>query len=351
MMKAVEAHPVQARPDPKAKGAIRIVKALQITGKNEYRIIDTDMPKVGDHQVLVEIKTVSTCPRWDMNMMGGKDMFNQTKEPSYPLPPGFPGHEMAGVVRATGAAVRGYRVGDRVAALEHIDGNGAYAQYMAYREEELIKLPDNVSFEQAASFELLKCVLIGLLQFPDLRGKSVLVAGLGPAGLLAVQAARLWGASQVVGIDVNAERLKLASERGWCEALHVDELGGRRFDLGYDCVGAAASVQNVLDHTDEHVVIFGVLRGEVRYPADLWFKGTKLESYRYRPFGKRDRELLLDLVANKGLDVQCLQSVRGSFTRYGEAVELLKAQKAIKVIFYPETGFGETAHANGGDSR
>src|SRR5262249_44496563 len=71
----------------------------------------------------------------------------------------------------------------------------------------------------------------------------------------------------------------------------------------------------------------------------LWFKGTRLESYRYRAFGVRDRELLLDLVAGKGLDTACLQTHRGSFKRYEEAVELLKSQRAIKVCFYPGQDF------------
>ena len=89
------------------------------------------------------------------------------------------------------------------------------------------------------------------------------------------------------------------------------------------------------------VVIFGVLKGTVNYPEHLWFKGTKLESYRGRLFNKRDCELLLDLVAAKGLDVQCLQTVRGSFARYEETIELLRNQQAVKVYFYPQTDFAE----------
>lgn len=324
------------------------MKALQITGPGQYAIVETDLPELQDHQVLVEIKIVSTCPRWDMNMMAGRDMFNYAASPEYPLPEGFPGHEMAGVVKAVGRGVRRIAVGDRVAALEHIVPKGAYAQYAAYREEELLKLPDSISFKQAASFELLKCVVIGLLQFGDIRGKSVLVSGLGPAGILAIQAARLWGASQVVGIDVNESRIGYVRGRGLGTALHADEVKDRRFDLGYDCVGAAASVQNVLAHASEHVVIFGVLRGEVRYPDHLWFKGTKLESYKYRAVGPRDHELLIDLVANKGLDMECLQTHHVPFTRYHEAVELLNKQEAIKVCFYPETDFGP-AEGNGNE--
>ncbi len=315
------------------------MKALQITGENEFAIVDVPREQPREDQVTVRIEIVSTCPRWDMSMMGGKDMFDASKQPDYPLPPGFPGHEMAGTVVAVGSEVASLKVGDRVAALEHLIGNGAYAEYLNYRENELIKLPDNVGWKQAVSFELLKCVLIGLLQFGDLNGKSMLVSGLGPAGILAMQAARLMGASRVVAIDITRERIDFVNGLDVGVAKHASELGDERFDLGYDCVGAAASVQNVLERVDSHLVIFGVLKGEVRYGGHLWFKGITLESYKYRSFEAADQALLLDLVANKGLNTECLQTHHVPFYRYQETIELLKRQEAIKVYAYPPTDF------------
>lgn len=317
------------------------MKSLKILGKDQFTIIETPIPEVKDYQVLVEIRIVATCPRWDIHMLGGKNMFDYSLEQEYPLLDGFPGHEMAGVVKAVGSGIRTLKVGDRVAALEHIEGNGAYAQYLCYREEELLKLPDAISFKQGVSFELLKCVMIGMLQFGDLKGKSLLISGLGPAGMLAIQMARLWGASNVVGIDVSEERVKLVNELGLGQAKLVSDLTDEKFDLGYDCVGAAASVQNLMSFVNEHVVIFGVLRGEVRYADHLWFKSFKLESYKFRAIDRRDHALLIDLVANKGLNTECIQTYHGSFVKYKEAVDLLREQKAIKVYFYPQEDFEE----------
>ncbi|GGD93159.1 zinc-dependent alcohol dehydrogenase [Paenibacillus nasutitermitis] len=311
------------------------MKSLQITGKGAYTVVEHELAELQEDQVTVQIHIVSTCPRWDMSMMGGKDMFDASKEPEYPLMPGAPGHEMAGTITAVGSGVTALKVGDRVAALEHLSGNGAYSQYLNYRVHELIKLPDEVSWKQAVSFELFKCVLIGLHQFGSLKGKSMLVSGLGPAGILALQAARLMGAERVVAIDINRDRINYVNSLGIGEAKHSDELGGERFDLGYDCVGAAPSVQNVLEHTDSHLVIFGVLKGEVRYPGELWFKGFKLESYKYRSFGAEDQALMIDLVANKGLNTECLQTHHMPLSRYNETVDLLTSQQAIKVFSYP----------------
>ncbi|TLS52486.1 hypothetical protein FE782_11045 [Paenibacillus antri] len=315
------------------------MKALHITEQNRYEIIDIQLPEPEDDQVTVQIEIVSTCPRWDIHMMGGKDMFDAGRRPDYPLLPGFPGHEAAGTVVAAGNKVRTLKVGDRVAALEHIGGNGAYAQYLNYREQELIKLPDGIEWKQAVSFELLKCVLIGLLQFGNITGKSMLVSGLGPAGMLAVQAAKLLGASNVTAVEINRDRIELVNRLGIGTAKHPDELGEERFDLGYDCVGASASVQRLLEQVDSHLMIFGVLKGEVRYGQHLWLKGTILESYKYRRFGEEDKALLIDLVLNKGLNTECLQTHHVPFYRYDETIELLKKQEAIKVYAYPKTDF------------
>lgn len=315
------------------------IKALQIIGENAYEIINIPSEAPQEDQVTVRIEIVSTCPRWDMNMMGGKDMFDASKKPDYPLLPGFPGHEMAGTVIAVGDKVTSLKVGDRVAALEHLFGNGAYAEFLNYRTHELIKLPDTVDWKQAVSFELLKCVLIGLLQFGDMTGKTMLVSGLGPAGILAMQAARLMGASRVIAVDINHDRIAYVNGLGIGLAKHSDDLEDERFELGYDCVGAAPSVQSLLARIDSHLVIFGVLKGEIRYGDHLWLKGIKLESYKYRNFGESDQALLLDLVINKGLNTECLQTHHMPLYRYQETVELLKKQEAIKVYAYPPTDF------------
>ncbi|UKS27953.1 alcohol dehydrogenase catalytic domain-containing protein [Paenibacillus sp. HWE-109] len=311
------------------------MKALQITRAGQYRIIEQAIPEVKNNEILVKIEIVSTCPRWDINMMAGKDMFDYSRSPEYPLPPGFPGHETAGFVHAIGSDVSGFAVGDRVAALEHIPHTGSYMEYMCYKEHELLRLPDQVTFEQAVSFELVKCVMIGMSQFADMRGKRVVISGLGPAGILAMQLAAIWGASEVVGLDVNEKRIEYVRQLKIGEVQHVDKLGDRRFDYGYDCVGLAQSVNNLLRQVDEHVVIFGVLRGTVQFEERLWLKGMRLEAYQYRPFTARDRELLIDAVAHKGLNTACIQTHCLPLSQYDQAIHLLNNQEAIKVYFYP----------------
>ncbi len=55
------------------------MKTLQITGENAFEIIEIPQEQPQEDQVTVRIEIVSTCPRWDMSMMGGKDMFDASK--------------------------------------------------------------------------------------------------------------------------------------------------------------------------------------------------------------------------------------------------------------------------------
>ncbi|WP_179215395.1 zinc-binding dehydrogenase [Paenibacillus sp. MY03] len=316
------------------------MKALQINGIANYSIIDMDEPIPQDTEVLVKIEIASTCPRWDINMMRGRDMIDTSRVPQYPLLPGQPGHEAAGVVCSIGKSVENLRIGDRVASLVHDQNRqGAYAQYQCFEAADLIKLPDSVSYKQATSFELLKCVMFGLEQLDELKGSTIAICGLGPAGILAMQIAKIWGATRVIGTDINDQRLAYVRSLNIGEVMHPSELTDHTIQLGYECVGSAAALQSLIEHpTIRHVVIFGVLRGETIFGEHLRRKAFKLEFYRPRIPVSQIKTWILEAM-EKGLDTTCIQTHHIPFTRYRDAVELLESQEAIKVNFYPQQDF------------
>lgn len=328
------------------------MKALQLIKPGEPVIVDIAVPPVGDDEMLVRVEAVTTCPRWDILMYEGTDVLDLTKSPDYPLPAGWPGHEIAGVVVETGTKVCKFQPGDRIAAhwvKVYTEGESGYAEYAKFREDEIVPLPDHVSFEEAAPFELLKCVVRGMNQFggeEGIRGKSIAVAGLGPAGLLAMQLARIWGASRVVGADVSEKRIAYARERGVGEVVHADELKDQEVDLGYDCVGFSSSVQNLIRATRRHVVVFGVLHGEVKITDEHWLRGFKLECFDSTPLTEAELDLAMDAAANRGLDTKLIITHHGKLADYREAIRMLKQQEAIKVCFFPASEFGTSAAGN-----
>jgi threonine dehydrogenase-like Zn-dependent dehydrogenase len=280
-----------------------------------------------------------------MHILEGEPMF-PGQELSYPYFPGQPGHEAAGVVAAVGSAVTGLSVGQHVVAWRDTGEprQGFYAQYNNFREADLLPVSGDFAPAQIASLELAMCVEVSFHQLAKLggvKGKSVAVAGLGPAGLVALQLARFHGATSVVGIDPVAERRELAQQLGADRVASgsADDWTASRddehaVDLAVDCTGIAPVVEFLLHRTKEAVVLFGVVRQEIKYAGSLmWGPGVSLIGY-----GDHNRaaaETAYAAVEAGQLDLSSLISTTLPMSDYITGVDLLREKKAIKVLFDP----------------
>lgn len=149
------------------------------------------------------------------------------------------GHELAGQIVSVGAAVTNVSVGDRVAvepgvtcgrcqycktgrynlcpdvvfmATPPVDG--AWAEYVAVRSDFLFKLPDSMSYEEGALLEPLSVGMHAMIRGKVSPADRMLVTGLGPIGLLAVQAAQMYGVTEIYATDMVPFRQQLALEMG-----------------------------------------------------------------------------------------------------------------------------------------
>lgn len=129
-----------------------------------------------------------------------------------PLPLGY---ASAGVVTAVGAGVTEFSPGDRVAC------NGPHAELVHVPKLLCAKIPDEVSFEDAAFTSLIAVALQGVRLIAPTLGERGAVVGLGLLGQLAVQLLRANGCS-VIGVDPIAERRELAKSSGATDALTPD---------------------------------------------------------------------------------------------------------------------------------
>jgi NADPH2:quinone reductase len=156
------------------------------------------------------------------------------------------GNEGAGVVEAVGAGVTDVAVGDRVA---YAMTRGSYAEYAVVPVAQLVKLPDGISFDQAAAAMLQGMTAHYLVRstYPLKSGETCLVhAAAGGAGLLLVQMAKALGA-RVIGTVSTEAKAQLARDNGADETIRYTELdfeqevkrltGGRGVDVVYDSVG------------------------------------------------------------------------------------------------------------------
>lgn len=321
------------------------MKQLVITEPGRMEWQDASVPTPQPDEVLVRVSGVSTCPHWDMHIVDGEPMFTGQKL-SYPYFPGQPGHEAVGVVMATGAAVKDLAVGQPVAAWRDTGEprQGFYAQFNVFREVDLLPISEDLEPAQIASLELAMCVEVSFQQlqaFTAVKNKRVAVAGLGPAGLVAVQLARYHGAREVVGIDPVAERRELAGqlgaevlESGSAEDWPASRNDDRSVDMAIDCTGLSPVVEFLLHRTREAVALFGVVRQDIAYSGSLmWGPGVSLLGY-----GDHNRaaaKTAYAAVQAGQLDLSALISTTLPMTDYLQGVGLLRQKQAIKVLFDP----------------
>jgi threonine dehydrogenase-like Zn-dependent dehydrogenase len=315
------------------------MKAVQIQAPGQVAIVEVPVPEIAENEVLVKVECCVTCPHWDVSLYQGVDIFERPGYPHYPIPWGYPGHEMAGQVVATGARVQELKVGDRVATLCNAgeDRPGYYCEFINRPEHELAKLPDGVSYEAGANMEMCRYIAPFRRVLAQLQGKRTGVTGVGPAGLIAVQMLRALGAAEVVAVDVIPERLALAARLGATDTVNgataeIEKLKANRLQVSIDCSGIAAGLQTAMDYTTKSLYVFGVPHGEARYSTRHW--GLNILSGAATP-DERDTEFVLDLWCQGRLNTDALVSVKLPFERYVEGIEMLVARKAVKVGFSP----------------
>lgn len=218
------------------------MKAAVMYGVRDIRVEDRPVPQIGEGELLVRTRACGICSG---DIMG---WYVHRKAPFV-----F-GHEPAGVVEAVGAGAaprddegRPFSPGDAVFVHHHapcfscgacargdfvqcprwrtsaIDPGGMAEYFRVPRENvrDTLRLPANVSFEDASLVEPLACVVKSLRRSGLQSGERALVIGLGVMGALHVLAARDRGA-EVAGVDFNDERRAIAERLG-AQTFHPDE--------------------------------------------------------------------------------------------------------------------------------
>lgn len=208
--------------------------AAKMYGKNDIRLEEAPRPVPGEGELLVRVKAAAICGT-DVRMLlnGASGISVQS--------PRILGHEFSGVIEETGAGVRNYRPGQRVAVAPNmgcgvceqcVSGNGhlcksykalginldgAFAEYVAIPEEavrggNVCVLEDHVSFQEGAVNEPLSCVCNGFERSDIRPGESVLIIGAGPIGIMHAMMAKMAGASLVMISDLSKERLAMCRQ-------------------------------------------------------------------------------------------------------------------------------------------
>ena len=190
------------------------MRAARLAGPKHFEFIDTDMPVAGDGECLIKLERVSVC---------GSDCrhgFNIHPEEEYPMEPGRPCHELAGVI--VESRTDEYREGQRVIAIP-ARGSGGLMEYMTSDPSRMILLPDEGPLDEWVMCQPSGTVLYSCQQMPNILGKNVVIMGQGSIGLSFAMITSRMGASNVAVVDPLDYRLEKSKHFGSTHQINPDK--------------------------------------------------------------------------------------------------------------------------------
>jgi 2-desacetyl-2-hydroxyethyl bacteriochlorophyllide A dehydrogenase len=176
------------------------MKAAVFKGVVELNLENLPEPQVKPNEVKVKIMLNTICNSTDRKILHGlRDEGVGVNN--------IIGHESGGVVVEVGSLVEGFEIGDRVAC----DEWGTYTEFICTKAENLVKVPDNMTWDEISLAEIVMKVYQMSAQH-IIPGDTVVILGQGPAGMIFTQMAKLCGASKVVVTDLSDMKLKKSLE-------------------------------------------------------------------------------------------------------------------------------------------
>jgi L-iditol 2-dehydrogenase len=210
------------------------MKAQVFYEQEKMFLEEVDVPEVNESEVLIRVKACGICGS-DVSYYYGKSPL-ETPDGKGPL---ILGHEISGEVMEAGSFARGfYKPGDRVTLnppqpcgtcvycrmarpnlCEHtrtvgVSANGGFAEYVKVYYANVVRLPDEVGFQEGAMAEPLACACYGVRKLDPQIGDFVVVIGSGAMGLMMAQIIKLRGAAKVLMTGVFDYPLEIAKKLG-----------------------------------------------------------------------------------------------------------------------------------------
>jgi len=341
------------------------MKALVKTkeGPGNVQLMELAEPKVNPGEVKIRVAAVGICGT-DIKIYHGDAWSN---------PPVILGHEYSGTVEEIGAGVTKVKVGDRVVSetAQKICGNcyycntsnqlmcperlsigyganGAMASHCVVREGIVHKIPDSVSFDDAAVCEPSAVAVHAVYDTVKLYPTDlVVVMGPGPIGLLVAQVVKGFGCTTVLaGTDKDLKRLEVGKRLGIDYAFDITKVNlaeeinkltnSMGADVVYDCTGAAPAIRSgmsVLKKMGKFVQV-GLTRQTMEIEYALL---TQREISIIGTFGHKWKswETVLQLIREGKLNVSALITHHFKLEEWEEAFAIAERQEGIKLLLHP----------------
>ena len=274
------------------------MKAYVLHGINDLRLEEKAIPEMEPDQVLVQVRAAGIC---------GSDIPRIFQTGTYSFPT-VPGHEFSGVVAEVGAQADKSRLGQHVGVFPLIPcmkcgpcrqkayelcrhysylgsrTDGGFAEYVAVPRENLVVLPEGVSFEAAAMLEPMAVAVHAMRLAQAKPGQTVVIYGLGTIGLLLTMYLKEAGIERVLVAGNKDQQRQFAVMLGvaaedFCDT-RTQELGswlkGRTdgADVFFECIGKSDTIAEAIDLTAPlgTVQLVGNPYGDVKLDKAVYWK-------------------------------------------------------------------------------
>ena len=325
------------------------MNAAVLHAVSDLRYEEVIMPKPKDDEVLLRIRASGIC---------GSDLPRVFTKGTYKFPT-IPGHEFAGEIIESGnkdligrkAAVfpilpcgkcGSCQVGE-YAQCENYDyygsrRDGGFAEYIAVKEWNLVMMPDELSFEEAAMCEPAAVALHAINQAQIKIGDTVVIYGAGAIGMILAQWAKINGAGNVTVVDIDGEKIKFAKTMGF------DEYDGSfKADVVIEGAGASSALENCLKTAKNfgRVVLMGNPLGDMNISQNAYWEilrkqltlaGTWNSSYNNM---RNEWKTSIEAMQSKQLNLKPLITHRYELKECNIAFNMMKGKKEFynKVMF------------------
>lgn len=328
--------------------------------------IELPIPEITEDEVLIKVVYGAICGtdihRYVWNDSAKNDPRSKDRFPR------ILGHEFAGEIVQVGNRVRGWKTGDRVTAETHVPcgqchlcrtgnsynclnlhgfKNGVFAEYAVVDAASLVRIPDTISYREAATFEPFT-VGVHAIESTEVFGRTVLVTGAGPIGLYVMKLAMLNGARQVIVTDLSEYRRELARKLGADYVLDAadNDLENKIRDLTdhmgaeivAECSGANMAMRLALDTICKcgTLLMLGMTSEPLTVDVnrDIITKGTVIKGI----YGRRifdNWETTLNLTGSGKVELsEFITHEFSMFEEFKQAFELAAGGKSGKIVLF-----------------
>jgi len=327
---------------------------------NDFEIEKKKQKSLKEDEVIVKVMSCGICGS-DIDRVYKNGMYSKNL---------VPGHEFSGIVLKTNQD-NDHLMNQRVAVFPLIPCkkcdycksekynlcdnynylgsrcDGGFAEQVVVPKDNLVPIPNNVTYDQASLLEPLAVVHRGVKKLTDVANADVLILGLGPIGVIAGMLCKHFGANMIAGIDRNQHKMIIAKQAGFDEAWTPDiNVNNRTFHILIDCSGASELINmNIHNIKKEGSILFlGNHQNDLCLEPRTMSKILRSELKIYSswnsnisdPF-KNDWKVCMNLMSKNEIDVNPLITHRYQLKEIVEAFDKIKDKKisCLKVLIHP----------------